>query len=194
MIWHFAICCYYFINQLFNNTISIMQTTTADSQSTHWLCGGVGWADRVAAAGQQGFPQPTGSRQSRQLWQGLHTTVPSSWFIGFLLCPGAVICPTKAMWALKALPFLWPQTLLPRLMNDSDFRPLYAFFLLTNKRLWPEETPRLLFLFCSSDVNHPPSLLLLHHCYCDLDPLPNLYFLPYEWNQADFLRLGPSGT
>lgn len=148
MIWHFAIRCYYFINQFFNDTISIMQTTTADSQSTHWLSGGGGWADVVAAAGQQGFPHPQGSRQSRQLWQGLRTTVPSSWFTGFLLCPGAVICPTKAMWALKALPFLWPQTLLPLLMNDSDFRPLYAFFLLTNERLWPEETPRLFFCFC----------------------------------------------
>lgn len=53
---------------------------------------------------------------------------------------------------------------------------------------------RLLLLFCSPDVNYPPPLLLPHHWYFDLDPLPNLHFLPYEQNQVDFLRLGPSGT
>lgn len=95
-----------------------------------------------------------------QLWWGLGTTVPSSWFTGFLLCPGAVICPTKAIWALKALPFLWPQMLLPLLMNDSDFRPLCAFFLLTNECLWPEETPTfafVLFTWCELSSSSPPS-------------------------------------
>lgn len=47
----------------------------------------------------------------------------------------------------KALPFLWPQMLLPLLMNDSDFQPLCAFFLLTNEPLWPEETPFAFVLF-----------------------------------------------
>lgn len=118
-------------------------------EHTPALCGGVGWAQWVAAVGEQVLPHPQGSRWILRALERPVYHSPSSWFTGFLLCPGAVICPTKAIWILKAWPFLWPRILLPTLWKDSDFRSLCVFLLLTNVHLWPEETARLSLLFCS---------------------------------------------
>lgn len=186
-------CCFCFINLLFNDTISISKATTNDRAHTDSLW--CSWVSSMGGCCRRANPSTPTRLQTDSEGFGEAGT-PQSPLPGLQassFAQGLLFVPRKLSGSLRPCPSSGLRCCCLLLMKNSDFRSLRAFPLLANERLWPEETLRLLLLFCSPDVNCLPLPLLLCHSYFDLGLLPNLLFLPYGQNQVrlDFLRLGP---